>query len=91
MDVQLFVAFTLSTLIFSALLIMLLFKARLISKVQIKFFQNDRYQKLTYFMYISLVLCILNLILIISNNEIFLPHIILSAILLLIFRKGIAK
>jgi Cu/Ag efflux pump CusA len=91
MDVQLLIAFIISIVIFPSLLMMLIFKPSFKTENLIKFFKNNRYQKLTYFMYMALVLCILNLILVNSNNNEFLPHIIVIAFFLLIFRKGIAN
>jgi hypothetical protein len=91
MDVQLLIAFIISIVTFPSLLMMLIFKPSLKSENLIKFFKNNRYQKLTYFMYMALVLCILNLILVNSNNNEFVPHIIVIAFFLLIFRKGIAN
>jgi Cu/Ag efflux pump CusA len=91
MDVQLLLAFIISIIIFPALLMMLIFKPSFKEKSLIKFFKNNRYQKLTYFMYMALVISILNLILVNSNNKEFLPHIIIVALFLLIFRKGIAN
>lgn len=91
MDVQLLIAFILSIFIFPALLIMLFFKPNFKVNPRIRFFKNNRYQKLAYLMYIALALCILNLILINSANHDFLPHVVVIAIFLLVFRKGIAK
>ena len=91
MDVQLLIAFVISIILIPSFLMMLLFKPSFKATAILKFFKNDRYQKLTYFMYMALVLSILNLILINSKNEEFIPHVILVAFFLLIFRKGIAS
>jgi hypothetical protein len=91
MDVQLLIAFVISIILIPSFLMMLLFKPRFNAVAAIKFFKNNRYQKLTYFMYTALVLSLFNLILVNSESNEFTPHIISIAFFLLIFRKGIAN
>lgn len=91
MDVQLLLAFLFSIIIPPILVMLLLFNFRAVTEYKIHFFQNKSYHKLTYFMYIALIFGIFNLILVKTNRSDLQIHMIISALLLIVFRKGITK
>jgi len=89
MDVQLLLAFIFSVVLVPSLVMGLLFKRNRKTIYKIHFFDNLKYQKLTYFMYMILALGVLLIFLVRSGNQELLIHIFISSLLILVFRKGI--
>ena len=89
MDVQLLLAFIFSIVLVPSLVMGLLFRRNSKIAYKIHFFDNLKYQKLTYFMYMILALGILLILLVRNEKEEYLIHVLISSLLILLFRKGI--
>lgn len=89
MDVQLLLAFILSVIIIPYLVMGILFKKNKNTIYKIHFFDNLKYQKLTYFMYMIISLGILTIILVKSGNDDIIFHVVIYSFFILMFRKGI--
>lgn len=90
MDVNLLVVILTSFLVVF-ILMSILFSVENNSKKIIKFFSNEKYNKYIFFVILGIVLFLTQIMILNTHNEEYLKHVIMIAILLILFRRGVVE
>lgn len=90
MDVNLLVVIITSILLLSVIML-LLFCVDLSQVNNFKFFKNEKFHQLTYFVVLGIIMFLINVILFNDGAIEYLRHIIIISILLVIFRRGVVQ
>ena len=90
MDVNLIVVI-LTSFVLVFMLISFLFSVDNHSKKSIKFFKNEKYHKYIFFVTLGIVLFLIQIMILTSRQEEYVRHVIMIAILLILFRRGVVE